>query len=284
MTPAPAETAEKEAKTELSEAEIAVHWKEEEVFHPQPKFIGQANLTDPAVNERFSLEHFPECFREYGDMLSWDKYWTTTLDTSNAPFYKWFVGGKLNASYNCLDRHLDQFGNKAAIIFVGEPEDEEPVAITYNELYARVNEFAVLLRDFAGLKTGDRVTIHMPMVAELPITMLACARLGIIHSVVFGGFSGEAAGRRAADSQSRVLITMDGYFRNGKMIDHLQAADLACETAKSEGQTVDKVLIWQRYVGKVSSSKTLVPGRDILIHDALKPYRGKTVPPVSMPS
>jgi acetyl-CoA synthetase len=284
MAPAPAETAEKEAKTDLSEAEIAVHWKEEEVFHPHPKFIGQANLTDPAVNERFSLEHFPECFREYGDLLSWDKYWTTTLDSTNPPYYKWFAGGKLNASYNCVDRNLEKYGNKAAIIFVPEPEDEEPVSITYNELYARVNEFAVFLRDFAGLKTGDRVTIHMPMVAELPVTMLACARLGVIHSVVFGGFSGEAAGRRAADSQSRVLITMDGYYRNGKLIDHLASVDVACETAKSEGQTVDKVLIWQRHVGKVSSAKPLVPGRDVLIHDAIKPFRGKITPPVSLPS
>ena len=284
MAPAPSETAEKESKTELSEAEIAVHWKEEEVFHPNPKFIGQANLTDPAVNDRFSLEHFPECFREYGDLLSWDKYWTTTLDTSNAPFYKWFVGGKLNACYNCVDRHLETHGNKAAIVFVEEPEDEEPQAITYNELYARVNEVALMLRDFAGLKTGDRVTIHMPMVAELPVTMLACARLGIIHSVVFGGFSGEAAGRRAADSQSRVLITMDGYYRNGKLIDHLQAADIAVETAKSEGQTVDKVLIWQRYTDKVSSSKPLVQGRDFLIREVVKPYRGKIVEPVSMPA
>ncbi len=284
MAHSPPETPAKEHTSELTEAEIAVHWKEEEGFIPQPKFIGQANLTDPAVSERFSLEHFPECFREFGDMLTWDKYWTQTLDSSNAPFYQWFAGGKLNASYNCIDRHLAQYGNKAAVIFVGEPEGEDPVAITYNELYARVNEFALLLRDFAGLKTGDRVTIHMPMVAELPITMLACARLGIIHTVVFGGFSGEAAGRRAADSQSRVVITMDGYYRNGKMIDHLQNVDVACETSKSEGQVVDKVLIWQRYPGKVSSAKPLVPGRDFLVHEALKPYKNKIVAPVSMPS
>jgi acetyl-CoA synthetase len=284
MAPSPPETPAKEHTSELTEAEIAVHWKEEEGFIPQPKFIGQANLTDPAVNERFSLEHFPECFREFGDMLTWDKYWTQTLDSSNAPFYKWFAGGKLNASYNCIDRHLEHYGNKAAVIFVGEPEGEDPVALTYNELYARVNEFALLLRDFAGLKTGDRVTIHMPMVAELPITMLACARLGIIHTVVFGGFSGEAAGRRAADSQSRVVITMDGYYRNGKMIDHLQNVDVACETSKSEGQAIDKVLIWQRYPGKVSSAKPLVPGRDFLVNEALKPYKNKMVAPVSMPS
>ena len=125
-------------------------------------------------------------------MLSWDKKWDTVLDASDPPFWKWFTGGRLNASYNCIDRHLADKANKAAIIWVPEPEAAEPVAITYRELYHRVNEFAALLRDFAGLKAGDRVTVHMPMVAELPIVMLACARLGVVHSEVFGGFSGNA--------------------------------------------------------------------------------------------
>ena len=96
-------------QSRLSEAEIAVHWKEEELHYPSPRFIGQANLTDPAVNERFSEKNFPECYREYADLLSWDKYWTTTLDTSKAPFWKWFVGGKINASYNCVDRNLEKY-------------------------------------------------------------------------------------------------------------------------------------------------------------------------------
>ncbi|MBI4459499.1 MAG: AMP-binding protein, partial [Acidobacteria bacterium] len=201
-----------ERGTEISEAQIAVHWKEEEYVYPSAKFIGQANLADPAVAERFKEENFPECFREYADMLTWDRYWNTTLDTSNPPFWKWFVGGKLNVCYNCVDRHLAKYKNKAALIFVPEPEDEPVYALTYQELFTRVNEVAAVLRDFCGLKAGDRVTIHMPMVAELPITMLACARLGIIHSVVFGGFSGEAAGLRAADSGSHVMIYMDGYY------------------------------------------------------------------------
>ena len=111
-------------------------------------------------------------------MLTWDERWHTMLDTSDPPFWKWFVGGKLNASYNCVDRHLAASPDKAAIIFVPEPESEAPVEITYQELYRRVNEFAAVLRDFAGLKAGDRVTFHMPMVPELPVTMLACARLG----------------------------------------------------------------------------------------------------------
>ena len=110
---------------------------------------------------------------------------------------------------------------------MGELESDEPVHISYPELLRRVNEFAALLRDFVGLKTGDRVTLHMPMVAELPITMLACARLGVIHSEVFGGFSGAACGSRIADSGSRVLITMDGYYRAGELTDHKVKADEA---------------------------------------------------------
>jgi acetyl-CoA synthetase len=273
------------AATEAAEAEIAVHWKEEECVWPSPKFIGQANLTDPAVMERFSEKNFPECFREYADMLSWDHYWHTTLDHSNPPFWKWFVGGKLNVCYNCVDRHLEKHRNKTAIHFVPEPESEAPVAITYQELYNRVNEMAALLRDFAGIKTGDRVTIHMPMTPELPITMLACARLGAVHSVVFGGFSGEACGRRIADSGSRVLVTMDGFYRNGTMVDHKQVSvETAVDQAREDGQVVEKVLVWRRYPGKTVSQATMVKGRDFYVDDVLKDFTGHRVEPVSMDS
>jgi acetyl-CoA synthetase len=268
----------------LTEAEIAVHWKEEAVYLPTSSFIGQANLTDPAVNERFSEKNFPGCFREYADLLSWDKYWTTTLDTTHAPFWKWFVGGKLNASYNCVDRHLERFRNKAALIFVSESEDEPPVALTYQELYVRVNEMAALLRDFCGLQTGDRVTIHMPMTAELPITMLACARIGVIHSVVFGGFSGEACGARIIDSGSRVLISMDGYYRSGKLLDHKVNADIAVRKAKDAGTSVEKVLIWRRFRDRSASPSSMVEGRDFVVNDVLKQFAGKKVDPVSMPA
>ena len=101
-----------------SEAQIAVHWREEDYYQPPARFIGQANAADPAIFERFSEEHFPDCYKEYADLLSWDAYWHTTLDTSNAPFWKWFVGGRLNASYNCIDRHLPTSRNKAAFIWV----------------------------------------------------------------------------------------------------------------------------------------------------------------------
>ena len=269
-------------EVEVSEAEIAVHWKEEEYVYPPPEFIGQANLVDPSVDERFSLERFPECFREYGDLLNWDRYWHTTLDTTTPPFWKWFVGGKLNACANCVDRHLAHYKNKAALIFVPEPEAEPHDVITYQELYRRVNEVAAVLREFAGLRAGDRVTLHLPMTPELPITMLACARLGVVHSVVFGGFSGEACGTRMADSGSRVLITMDGYYRNGKLLDHKANADIAVGAAEREGQKVDKVLIWRRFREKPASAAPMVEGRDYLMDDLLRDYAGRVVEPVSM--
>jgi acetyl-CoA synthetase len=270
--------------TDLSEAQIAVHWKEEEYYYPSAKFVGQANLADPSIEERFSVENFPDCFKEYADMLSWEQYWHTTLDTSNAPFWKWFVGGKLNACYNCVDRHLTKYRNKAALIFVPEPEDEGHEAITYQELWARVNEVAAMLRDFAGLKTGDRVTLHLPMVPELAITMLACARLGVIHSEVFGGFSGEACGIRIADSGSRVLITMDGYYRSGKLIDHKANADIAAVVAEQNGQKIDKILVWRRFRNRDATSTPMVAGRDYDLRDVMKGFAGRKVAPVSMPA
>ncbi|MFC1879885.1 acetate--CoA ligase [Thermodesulfobacteriota bacterium] len=275
--------AEKEV-IETSEAEIAVHWGEEEYYHPSTEFIAQANMTDAAVFDRFSLDNFPNCFKEYADLLDWYEYWDTILDTSDAPCWKWFSGGKVNASYNCVDRHLAQNKNKTAIHFVPELEEEKIEHITYQELYVKVNEFAALLRDFAGLKAGDRVTLHMPMSAELPITMLACARLGVIHSQVFGGFSGRASADRVVDSQSRVLIVMDSYYRAGNLLNHKENADIACELAEKDGQKVDKVLVWQRYPGKASSPTPMVEGRDYFVNDVLKEYCGRRIDPVPMPA
>ena len=272
----------KKRSAEVGEAQIAVHWKEELLFKPSKKFVKQANLKDPKVRQRFSEKHFPKCFEEHANLLTWYKKWNRVLDTSDPPFWKWFVGGKLNACYNCVDRHLEKHRNKAAIIFVPELESEQPVAITYQELYSRVNEFAALLRDFAGLKKGDRVTIHMPMIPELPVTMLACARLGVVHSVVFGGFSGEACGTRAADSGSRVLIYADGYYRSGKLIDHKASADIAVEAAAREGQHIDKVLVWRRYPGKNSSASVMVTGRDYFVDEVIKDYRAKKIEPVHL--
>ncbi|HEX3389769.1 MAG TPA: AMP-binding protein, partial [Streptosporangiaceae bacterium] len=271
-------------ESQVSEAQIAVHWREEEYYEPPEAFVRQANANDPAIFDRFTEDKFPDCFKEYADLLTWDEPWHTTLDTSNPPFWKWFVGGKLNASYNCVDRHAEARPDKDAIIWVSEPESDEPVHITYGELLGRVNEFAALLRDFAGLKTGDRVTLHMPMVPELPITMLACARLGVVHSQVFGGFSGNACGTRIADSGSRVLITMDGYYRSGDMIDHKVKADEAVAEAARQGQEVDKVLVWRRQPGQYVSDTPMADGRDFFVNDVLEDFRGQVVAPVSQPA
>ena len=270
--------------SEVSEAEIAVHWQEEGYYPAPVSFIAQANLTDANVYKRFSLENFPECFKEYADLLTWSKYWETTLDTSNAPFWRWFVGGKLNVCYNCVDRHLEKHRNKTAIHFVPELESDPIQHVTYQELYMRVNEVAAMLRNFCGLKAGDRVTLHMPMIAELPITMLACARIGVIHSQVFSGFSGKACADRIVDSGSKVLITADGYYRSGTMQDQKEKADIACRDAEAQGHKVDKVLIWQRIPGKNSSPQPLVSGRDFIVNEVLRDYRHTTIEPVAMPA
>jgi len=267
---------------ETTEAQIAVHWKEEDYYYPSSKFIGQANLTDPDIFDRFSLDNFPDYFTEYADLLTWYKSWDEVLDSSDAPCYKWFRGGKLNASYNCIDRHLKDNKNKTAIHFVPELEEERVDHITYQELYVRVNEFASLLKNFAGLKRGDRVTIHMPMSAELPITMLACARLGVIHSVVFGGFSASACADRIVDSNSRVLLTMDAYYRGGKLLNHKQHADEAVKISTEQGQIVDKVLVWQRYPGKYSADTPMVDGRDVFVNEELKNHYGARIEPEQM--
>ncbi|NOX18998.1 MAG: acetate--CoA ligase [Chlorobi bacterium] len=267
---------------EVSEAQIAVHWKEEEYFDPNPKFIEQANLKDDEILKRMGEDNFPDGFEEYAEMLDWDKKWDQVLDASNPPFFKWFVGGKLNASYNCVDRNLAKYKNKTALHFVPEPEDEPITHMTYQELYNKVNEFAAVLRDYCGLKAGDTVTLHMPMVPELPITMLACARLGVIHSQVFSGFSGKACADRIVDAKSKYLITMDSYYRGGTLIDHKEKADIACNQAAKEGFEVDKVLIWQRYPGKYSAETPMVEGRDVFVNDILKDYKFAKVDPVSL--
>src|SRR5436190_388707 len=264
-----------DGEQEVSESQIAVHWREEEYVVPPESFVAQANANDPAIFDRFSLDKFPDCFTEYADLLSWDKRWDNVLDSSDPPFWKWFTGGRLNACYNCVDRHAAASPDKTAIIFIPELESDEHVHISYAELLRQVSEFAALLRDFAGLKAGDRVTLHMPMVPEAAVTMLACARLGVVHSQVFGGFSGQACGTRIADSGSRVLITMDGYYRAGSMTDHKLKADEALAEARNQGQEVDKVLVWRRHPGQYASETPMTEGRDFFVDEVAGKYRGQ---------
>ena len=269
---------------DVSESQIAVHWKEEEYIKPGDNFIRQANLNDDKIYDKFGEGHFPDCYKEYAEMLDWYKPYDKIFDSGNPPFYKWFVGGKLNACYNCLDRHLPRYKNKTALHFVPEPEDESIQHMTFQELYVKVNEFAALLKDFCGLKAGDTVTLHMPMIPELAVTMLACARLGVIHSQVFSGFSGKACADRIVDAESKVLITADAYYRSGTLIDHKEKADIAYEEALKEGQKLERILIWQRYPGKYSAGTPLVEGRDFIINDVINKYYHAKVEPEKLPA
>ena len=272
-----------DSRSDVAGGHIAVHWKEEPLLDPPASFVAQANMRDRSILERFSERNFPECFREYADLLTWDQGWHTTLDASDPPFWKWFVGGRLNASYNCVDRHLPKYGNKAAIIWVPEPEDEAHRVVTYQELYRRVNEFALVLHGL-GLRAGDRVTFHLPMVPELPVSMLACARLGVIHNQVFGGFSARACAERIEDSKSTVLVTIDGYHRNGGVIDKKKEADIAVEEAAKLGAQVEKVLVWRRHAGRYLSDSPMIEGRDFFVDELSTRFQGKTISPVSMDS
>jgi len=270
------------AEVTSSESQIAVHWKEEEYVLPPEGFREQANAGDDSLLQRFSPDNFPDCFVDYAEMLTWDKQWDEIVDTSNPPFFKWFVGGKLNACVNCCDRHMESRGDQNAIIWVPELEDDETQEITYSELHRRVNEFAALLKDFCGVKPQDRITFHLPMVPDLPVAMLACARLGVIHSEVFGGFSGTACGQRMGDAKSTILVTMDAYYRNGELIDHKVKADDAVEAARKEGIEVEKILVFRRIPGEYHSESEMVDGRDYFVDELQEQYKGQEVEPESM--
>jgi len=184
-----------------------------ERFDPPPAFAQAALLNDPAIYTQAAAD--PEAWwAEQARQLDWFQEWDTILDDSNPPFYKWFTGGTLNVSYNCLDRHVIQgYGDRVAIHWRGEEGDERD--ITYAELLADVERFASALKGL-GVGKGDVVGIYLPMIPEVVVAMLACARIGAPHNVVFGGFSAEAVRERMEVSQARVLITVDGAARKGK--------------------------------------------------------------------
>ncbi|QKY19914.1 acetate--CoA ligase [Halolamina sp. CBA1230] len=205
------------------DAELEARLEGQDVFEPPESFVEQANVSDPEIYDEFE-ENWPECWQAAADMLDWESEYDTVLDDSNPPFYEWFTGGELNASANCLDRHLDERGDEAAIEWVGEPTAEANRTYTYEELHREVNEFAAALREM-GVGEGDVVTMYMPMIPELPIAMLACARIGAPHSVVFAGFSADALATRMNAADSEYLVTADGYYRRGDPLDHLEKAN-----------------------------------------------------------
>ncbi|BCW99274.1 MAG: acetyl-coenzyme A synthetase [Armatimonadota bacterium] len=210
--------------------------KENRSFPPPEDFARQANLNDPEIYTRAAED--PEAFwADVARGLDWFRPWEQVLHWE-VPFAKWFVGGKLNACYNCVDRHVRTARrNKAAIIWEGE--NGESRVLTYWDLYREVNRFASVLREHFGIRKGDRVCIYMPMVPELPIAMLACARIGAVHTVVFGGFSAESLKERINDCQCRLVITADGGYRRGTVIPLKRSVDEALQECPSvEGVVV----------------------------------------------
>jgi acetyl-CoA synthetase len=210
---------------------------EQETFEPSRSFIAQANVTSWDLYREAEEDYEGFWGRKAAEYLDWYKYWNQVLDASDAPFYKWFVGGEINVCYNCIDRHLPHNKNKAAIIWEGEPPGETRT-LTYQDLYREVNRFASVLRDQLGVTRDDVVTIYLPMIPELPIAMLACARLGVRHNVVFAGFSGQAMADRMIDSGSRFLVTCDGYYRRGDLIEHKSRADEGVARVAADVHTV----------------------------------------------
>jgi acetyl-CoA synthetase len=211
---------------------------ETRVFKPNPEFVKQANTNKKSIYQAASRN--PEAFwAAMASELVWKKKWRQVLSWK-APDAKWFVGGKLNITESCLDRHIQTSRrNKAALIWEGEPGDRR--TLTYFELYKQVNKFANVLKKF-GIGKGDRVAIYLPMIPELIIAMLACARIGAIHSVVFGGFSPESLRDRINDAQAKMLITADGAYRRGQIIPLKHDADIALADCPS----IENVIIIKR--------------------------------------
>jgi len=211
---------------------------EERLFPPPEECSRNANIADPDVYQRAAKD--PEAYwAQAAESLEWMRKWDRVLDW-NPPIAQWFVGGKLNVSVNCLDRHVRGWRrNKAAFIWEGEPGEER--VLTFADLYREVNRFANAMKRL-GVQKGDRVTIYMPMIPELPIALLACARIGAPHSVVFGGFSAESLRDRINDAQSKLVITADGSYRRGQIVPLKRNVDAALKDCPC----VEKVVMVRR--------------------------------------
>jgi len=244
---------------------------EERTFPPSAEFAAQANGT-PALYEQAQADRLGFWETQARELISWDTEWSQVLDWSNPPFAKWFVGGELNVAYNCVDRHVEGgHGDQVAIHWVGEPQDETRT-ITYAALQSEVNRAANALESL-GVGKGDRVAIYLPMIPEATIAMLACARIGAVHSVVFGGFSAEALRSRIEDAEAKAVITSDGGYRRGKPAALKPAVDEALAAGASSvrtvlvvrrtGQDVDwtegRDVWWDEFVGSQSERHAYVP-------------------------
>ena len=251
--------------------------QEARVFPPPKEFSRRAHLKSLAQYRKLYRESIqsPEKFwsRQAKAELVWFKRWTRVLKWEE-PYAKWFVGGQLNVSYNCLDRHLDTpRANKAALIWEGEPaapgKPGEERTLTYKQLHHEVCRFANVLKR-NGIKPGDRVLIYLPMVPEAAIAMLACARIGAVHSVVFGGFSAQSVADRICDSQAKLVITADGGFRRGAVVPLKQNVDEALTLKDAQGEllakTIEKVIVLRRANNEVQFQE----GRDVWWHRELE--------------
>ncbi|KHG34475.1 MULTISPECIES: acetate--CoA ligase [Sulfurospirillum] len=234
------------------------------VFEPNRTLSKEARIKNMCEYKELCIQA-DENFEGYWDKLArekieWFKPYDRVLNEDNAPFYKWFEGGKLNVTHQCLGRHLNSRKNKAAIIWEGE--DGKRRIITYLQLFYRVNRLANLMRNRFGIKKGDRVVLYMPMIPEAAFAMLACAKIGAIHSVVFGGFSADALRDRIQDAQAKLVITADGAFRRGKPYMLKPVVD---EALKEGCECCDKVLIVQRNFEDIE----YVPGRDYVYNEII---------------
>jgi acetyl-CoA synthetase len=235
--------------------------KETRTFPPSAAFAAAAHVKSPAEYEALwsrAAANPEEFWADQAGSLAWQRRWDKVL-VWNEPHARWFDGGKLNASANCLDRHLDgPRRNKAALIWEGEPGDSR--VLTYQMLHREVCKFANVLKA-QGIKAGDRVTIYLPLVPEAVIAMLACARIGAVHSVVFGGFSAEAVADRNNDAKARLVITADGGWRRGKVVPLKQNVDQAL----TKSPTIEKCIVFNRCNQQVD----MKAGRDLWWHDLM---------------
>ncbi|MCC7180711.1 MAG: acetate--CoA ligase [Acidobacteria bacterium] len=240
-------------------SEIDALLREDRTFEPSADFRAKAHVSDPGVYARAAEN--PEAFWEgFAHELEWIEPWSRVLEW-NPPHAKWFVGGKLNVSANCLDRHVRTWRrNKAAFIWEGEPGDRR--TLTYFDLYRQVCQFANVLKGL-GIRKGDRVALYMPLVPELAVAMLACARIGAVHSVVFGGFSAESLRDRINDAQARLLVTADGGYRRGGIIPLKQMAD----EALAETPSIEHVVVVRR--GYSDIPVHMKEGRDRWYHELM---------------
>jgi acetyl-CoA synthetase len=240
--------------------------KEDRTFPPSDEVKARALVTDASIYDEANTDREGFWARQAAE-LDWFEDWDTILDWE-APYAKWFVGGKLNVAHNCVDRHVEAgHGDQVAYHWEGEPGDTR--TITYADLLDEVQRAANALKAL-GVGKGDRVAVYLPMIPELPITMLACARIGAVHSVVFGGFSAAALRDRINDSECKVLVTADGGHRRGSVAPLKPAAD----EALADTPSIEKVLV----VRGARTTSRWTDGRDVWWHDARRRAAGRRLP------